>query len=359
MLSHILPLSRSGAVEVLLISDEIVESLHSVRWCCPPTWLKAVIGRAGAKLIVTLWVCLRFRPDLVMGYHIFPGALTALLAARIAGRCAVYQMTGGPIEIAGGGVGNENTIMRRVALPSPALERAALAVTAQFDRVIVRGPRARAFLAERGVDRQVTVIPGTVPGGDAAWSWEQRPWDLAFVGRLTEIKQPGQFVEIVGRVKRALPQAKAIIVGDGPLKATLRAQAERLGLTRLTFAGQAPQAHSILSQSRVFVLTSRSEGLSIALAEAMCAGAVPVVADVGELAELVITGESGYLVRPGNLDEHAERVCRLLRDRAHWQRMSQAAQARARNHCGLTNVAERWRRCFGELIAGWDDGPSS
>src|SRR5713226_2782058 len=98
--------------------------------------------------------------------------------------------------------------MARLARPSPLIEHLAIAVIRQFDLVVVRGSKARAFLAQHGVHEAVAVITGSValPGRPVH---AEREYDLVFIGRLTEIKRPLLFVEIAARVKRRIPALRA------------------------------------------------------------------------------------------------------------------------------------------------------
>jgi len=110
-LSHVTPLAQSGVAEVILIVDEPQKAMDRVRFVCPPRWLGLVLTRATAKLLWMVVAGIRYQPDLYMGYHIFPGACSALIAARIMGRPACYQMTGGPVEVIGGGVNAGNRVL--------------------------------------------------------------------------------------------------------------------------------------------------------------------------------------------------------------------------------------------------------
>ncbi len=348
-LSHVGPLAGSGR-EVLLVTDEPLRPLVNVRFACPPRWLRRMCTRAGAKMLKLIAVGRRYRPDLFMGYHLFPGAVSALLAARLFGRPACYQMTAGPLEYLGGGWQVENVLCRCLRRPSRWVERLALALTREFDLVVVRGTQARAALVEHGLNGQVSIITGSVdPAGP---SGAARDYDLVFVGRLSAIKQPGQFVEVVAAVAREVADVRAVVIGAGPLRDELEAQAERLGVTdRIAFLGRRTDVDALLARSRVFVLTSKWEGLSIAMIEAMAAGAVPVVADVGELGDLVRSDCNGYLVAPGAVEAYARHAVRLLGDRDRWARMSAEATATALRHCGRAAIARRWRDELDELVA--------
>jgi glycosyltransferase involved in cell wall biosynthesis len=107
----------------------------------------------------------------------------------------------------------------------------------------------------------------------------------------------------------------------------------------------------LLGRSRVFILTSRWEGLSIAMLEAMAAGAVPVVANVGDLADVIEDGGNGYLVAQDDIDGYADRCLRLLADEPAWGRCSAKAVSAALAHSGVDVVASQWRRHLGAVIA--------
>jgi glycosyltransferase involved in cell wall biosynthesis len=301
------------------------------------------MGRALARLICTAWVGVRVRPDLFMGYHLIPNSVIALVVGRLLSRATCYQMTTGPNEVIGGGFRSDNPILSRLSRPSAFLERLSLAVVREVDLVVVRGSAARRFLAERGV-AEVAVITGSVdperfrPGAE-------RPYDLLYVGQLIPRKRPLEFLEILAEVAREVPGVNAAMVGDGVLMDSIRMRAAQLGVAdRVELAGQSAEVHEFFARSRVFLLTSRSEGLSIAMAEAMMSGAVPVVADVGDLGDLVRSGVNGYLVDAEDRAAFVRRVKELLRDGELWQRLSRAATESARAGNGLDRVAELWAR---------------
>src|SRR6185369_4829766 len=115
--------------------------------------------------------------------------------------------------------------------------------------------------------------------------------------------QPDHLCEVIRRVALRRPSLRVVIAGRGPLLELLKRQVKKDQLESVVrFVGHVEKVERLLTRSRVFLLTSRSEGLSIALAEAMMAGAVPVVPDVGDLSELVIDGKTGWLVAPGDFD---------------------------------------------------------
>jgi glycosyltransferase involved in cell wall biosynthesis len=350
-LSHITPLVRSGLKEVILVIDEPQQPMEGVRFACPPKWLAKVISRAGAKAIWVFYAGIRYRPDLFMGYNLVAGGCTALAAGAVLGRPACYQMTGGYLVL--------STVDVETYEPKPTgrlrqnmhrtIERLAVSVIRKFDLVVVRGNKARAFLAGYGIRKNVAIITGSVKDVPAASA--PREIDLVFVGRLNPIKQVDQFIRIVGEVSRSVPSVRAVIAGDGPLMTDMKAYANQLGVSsRIEFLGKREDVEKILTRSKVFVLTSKSEGMSIALAEAMAAGVVPVVADVGELGDLVWNGRNGFLIAPNDIDGYVTTTASLLQNQPQWAELSNKAAEMAREYCHLDAISQKWRRSIQDVM---------
>jgi len=342
-LSHITPLTRSGVKEVILVIDEPQLPLDGVTFVCPPKWLAKLISRAGAKAIWVFYAGIRYWPDLYMGYHIIPGACSALIAGRLLGRPSCYQVTGAPLGFIRRfpeAVGSDEGLASRSKL----IEAMALRVVKQFDYIVVRGNKAKEYLVSNGVECPIDIITGSVNGHRQS-PRNGRDIHLIYVGQLSRIKQVDQFIAIVESVARVIPSVRAAIVGDGPLMTELRTAVRQLGLARnIEFFGKRVDVEAFLVRACIFVLTSKSEGLSIAMAEAMTAGVVPVVADVGELGDLVTNGVNGYLVEPNNIAEYSMRIVSLLQNPAMWAQCSRRAIENARSYSDIEVITEKWRR---------------
>ena len=160
---------------------------------------------------------------------------------------------------------------------------------------------------------------------------------------------------MVERLTRVIPSIRAAIVGDGPLMADLKGRVSDLGLAdNIEFLGKREDVRSVLLDSREFILTSQTEGLSIAMIEAMAAGVVPVVADIGELGDVVENGVNGYLIKPDCIAEYTERTLSLLQDRGRWEAFSQRGREVASARCGLSVISRRWQE---HLQAAIDSAP--
>jgi glycosyltransferase involved in cell wall biosynthesis len=222
--------------------------------------------------------------------------------------------------------------------------------------VVVRGNKAKSYLISHGLRSPIDIITGSVNACRQS-RCDVRDIHLIYVGQLSRIKQVDQFITIVDAVARVIPSVKAVIVGNGPLMTELQMYARQLRLTKeIEFLGQRKDVETLLARSKVFVLTSESEGLSIAMAEAMTAGVVPVVPDVGELGDLVIDGVNGYLVEPNNVSAYSARIISLLQKAPLWNQFSHRAAEDARQYCDLELVTEKWRTLLGQYVGPACDG---
>jgi len=151
---------------------------------------------------------------------------------------------------------------------------------------------------------------------------------LIAVGRL---KAPKDFLTLV-RALAALPDRayEAVIVGDGPERGAVEEEIRRLGLgDRVELLGERGDVPELLAGSDVFVLSSRSEGLPVSVLEAMAAKLPVVASRVGGLVELVVDGETGLLVPPGDEAALTEALRRLVDDRELRRKLGAAGRARA------------------------------
>lgn len=165
------------------------------------------------------------------------------------------------------------------------------------------------------------------------------------VGRLIERKgQHHLLAALRGLAAAGGPAVEVVLVGTGDAEAALRALAATLGVADLVrFEGLVSRVDMprVYHDADVFVLPSESEGMSIALLEAMASGLPVVVTDTGGTAELVREGENGLIVPWADPDALARAIARLARDAARRERMG-AVSRRMAEAFGWEAVAERY-----------------
>ena len=185
------------------------------------------------------------------------------------------------------------------------------------------------------------------------------PLVIGTLAALRENRRVDHFVEMAVRLRRSLDPSCAMefrVAGEGPARVTLQAQAERLGISpHIRFLGNVSNVASFLGGLHVLVSTIYSDhpdmgaGLSNAVIESMVIG-IPVVAyDMAGIHEIVKNGQTGRLVRAGNIEEMTNAVSDLLLDPAHAESLAEAAHANIVKVCDPNAILERLLRLYREL----------
>ena len=172
---------------------------------------------------------------------------------------------------------------------------------------------------------------------------------LIFIGRLARVKGVPLLLDALARLAPDHPDLRLTLVGDGPDRVSLQAEAEALGLAeRVQFTGLlcAAEVAEALAAHDALVLPSFAEGLPVVLMEAL-ASRLPVVAtQVAGIPELVRDGETGLLVPPGDAEALAAAIARLLADPDLCRRMGEAGRARVLAEHDIDREAARLAALF-------------
>ena len=122
------------------------------------------------------------------------------------------------------------------------------------------------------------------------------PYDIVFIGRLTEQKDPDRLLSVFRKVVACLPDVKIGIAGTGDLDDHARDLATRYGLERnVFFLGFMRNPLKLLSDAKVMLMTSRFEGLPMTVLEAMALGTPVVSTPVDGLKDVICNQINGYL----------------------------------------------------------------
>ena len=354
--AHLEPIHRLPAVErITLVSDVPGPTLPKLETVVPPRPLVRLLGRAGAKLVTCLVIARRQRPDWILAYNLVPHGINALLVGRFTDRPVMYHMIGGPIEWEEGGWRSDNKVLGRLPVPVRPLESLLLRVIRSCDIVATMGPHGRDVLIGRGIPpERIVILPAGVDETRFRRSRDgPRRYDLVTAGTFIPTKRTEDFLEAFARLRVDRRHLRAAVLGNGPLEENLREEARRLDVhDAVDFLGFRFDIENVFAQSEIFVLTSRYEGLSVALIEAMTCGLPAVVSDVGEARSLVRDGINGYVFPVGDVEALVARLAELLDDSAQRRRFGSAAADDAHALAGYGRIAEVYRRILVDSASG-------
>lgn len=174
---------------------------------------------------------------------------------------------------------------------------------------------------------------------------------IGIVANLSPQKDYPTLLQAAVQVAKANEDARFLIVGDGPLRASLQAETIRLGLEgRVVFTGLRTDVDRCLSCMDTFVLSSVREGFSNALLEAMAMGLPVVASRVGGNIEAVKVGESGYLFQPGDYNELARYILRLIGNPGQARIMGENGKKRAMRDFSNSHYLKQMENLYINLL---------
>jgi glycosyltransferase involved in cell wall biosynthesis len=293
---------------------------------------------AEIRAILELWrLCRRLKPSIVH-LNSSKGIVVGAIAARL-GRVPVRVATvhGWPFK-------TETGLRRTVYTTATRLVRPLLTSVV----CVAESERVAGIAARTVRPAQAVVIPNGVSLPDVPADPSGR--DVITVTRLRAPKDAATLVRAAAQVGDELD--RMLVVGDGPERPQIERLARGLQVDdKIMLLGDRDDVPELLARSSVFVLATLSEAMPMAVLEAMAAGLPTVASDVGGIPELIVDGESGLRVPPGDDAALADALRLLLRDEDLRTRMGRAARDRARLHFGLDRTREQHIRLYESLLA--------
>jgi glycosyltransferase involved in cell wall biosynthesis len=227
-------------------------------------------------------------------------------------------------------VGARREINPNKTIAGIALQRAAYACATN----VVANSRAAAnrLRRERVPAHKIAVVQNGLDASPfRARTQRPMPRTVVVVANLRPEKRHDVLIDAAPQILHHFPDAQFHIVGDGPERARLEAQAAARGVSRaVVFFGHQPDVPRRLYEADIFVLPSRSEGFPNAVLEAMAAGLPIVASDIEALRELIEHERTGLLIPPGAPRVLADTLCRLMGDATFAARIGERAAADAR-----------------------------
>jgi glycosyltransferase involved in cell wall biosynthesis len=361
--AYVSPLAALEQVsEVVVVRDRAdVHLAENVRVAAPPKWWPRTTA---GKLIGRAYLLRReaARPlDLLMTIHWFPDGPDVVRVARRLRVPVVANLIGGRAEVIDGG--------RRVALAR---------VPAGFKRWAERYQREQLnstavisctglatcnWLRAAGIIRPKVMTLHAALGND--WFGNangNRDIDVAYVGRVDADKRVDRMLNVVTAIGRRRPGTRVAVVGQTPGEEAYLVRSRELAAARaalgdgLRLMGRVERVGDVLRRTKVLLLTSDTEGRTLAVLEAMACGAVPVVTDVGDLREALDEGQAGVTIpldanEEGVVTALCDAVVALLENEPRRQALAARGRTYVRREHDPSRTGEEWRTVITQALA--------
>lgn len=301
-------------------------------------------GRAG-RLARLVRLARRVRPDFVQSTHTFSNVY-AIAAARASGAFSVGALRGVLQTTI-----DHNRLTARWQLTVP-------------DAVISNSARAARELKERfGRQRGVHVLGNVIdlrafdaalrPRVELRTVAGAQPGDVLVMGlgTMTKDKDFALSLRALELARARVPRLKAVIIGDGPELAHLRALREASPVLRegVVIAGRHAHASKLMRGADCFLMTSRNEGVPNTLVEAMAAGLPCVVTPAGDAGSIVEGAEAGFVCAFGDAEALAASLVAVACDAAARKTCGENARRFAETELDVASLWPRLRGIYAQI----------
>ena len=176
---------------------------------------------------------------------------------------------------------------------------------------------------------------------------------IAVIGRFSAEKGHGVFLDSARRIVEARPDVRFLLVGDGPLRDVIEKRIELLDLKkRFVLTGHRTDMQDVYSAIDILAIPSFTEGLPNVLLEAFAFGKPVVSTNVGGVSEVLVDGVNGYLVEPGDFATLADRLTKLVLNRAAARVMGQQGRSTIEQRFSFEGRTAQLTRLYEGLVSG-------
>lgn len=177
-------------------------------------------------------------------------------------------------------------------------------------------PESKSCVVYNGIDLDTFKVRQNINDKKEELRIDPRHYVIGNVANLYPVKGQTYLLRALHKVREYDSNFIAVFAGRGPLQSQLQREANMLGLRdHVRFLGFREDTVQLLTALDLFVLPSLSEGMPVALVEAMASGIPTVASDVGGIPEIIEDGKTGFLVPTANADLLAEKILDLMHDK--------------------------------------------
>ena len=191
-----------------------------------------------------------------------------------------------------------------------------VAVSSDIEKVLIGMYGSnRVSCIHNGIDLEAVRVTTSREAFRRKWHIPEDAVVIGTVGRLVPVKGHAILLDATRILQASIGNVALVLVGDGPLRKDLEANAKRLGLEKsVIFAGQQDQSYDFMNMMDVFVLPSLHEGIPMVVLEALALQRPVVATRVGGIPEVIEHGQTGFLAEPSDASSLARLLQRLVED---------------------------------------------
>lgn len=224
-------------------------------------------------------------------------------------------------------------------------------------RIVAVSEGVAQVLSQQGLKAPIQAIPNGIDtarfGGAELFQVTERPKDIIMVGRYAKSKDHVTLIKALYQLKKRGINSTLTLVGSG----RKRYQKEIHNLVKgydlqnqVTFIEYSNEVEKLLLQHKIFVMSSRFEGLNLAVLEAMASGCIVVGSTAMGVKELIDDKKDGFLFPVGAAAELADIIATVLSNPSNYQALATAAREKVLVHYDKKQVTQAYYQLFQDLL---------
>lgn len=285
----------------------------------------------------------RLRPDIVHT-HKYKDSILGAVVARWMGVARVVRMVHGMPE-SFRAFGNAKMACYTIAerFVNGWLVDKMVAVSFDIERTLLRRYVSNHVICiHNGIDLDAVRVTMQRADMRKKWHVNEKAILIGTAGRLVSVKGHTVLLKAFQILRERHDNLTLFVVGDGPLRGHLEAEAHRLGIGQsVVFVGHQDQAYNFINMMDIFAIPSLHEGIPMVLLEAFALRRPVIASRVGGIPEVVSHGQSGLLVKPADVGELAEGINAMIEDQSKTLAFGIAGRSRVECEFSANTMADR------------------
>jgi len=327
--SKVMPIVSCDRISnVLVFREEKGFEINGVRYITLPIFITKIkikffyiIIRFIYEFLQLLAYSILYKPNYINGVYTLPCGLISMIVSKIVGCKNIVSVIGGEIEI------------KTYYKFSPFWKFLNLWMLKKSTVITTKGTKISNYLVQSHIKkRKIFEYNGSIDTHKFAKKNLERDIDILFLGTFRRLKGPDRVLKVINKLRKDFPKIISYFLGDGYLFDTIREEIKKLHLEKnIVLLGYVNNPAQYFQRSKIFIMPSRSEGLSTAMLEAMACGCVPIVSNVGNMTDVAHHGVNAMVVNDYmDIETFTKYAKELLMDETKREMLS-------RNGCQLVN----------------------
>lgn len=287
----LVPLSKVGKVKKIYVLRKYAgPEIDKVEYILLPKICRTSFFNLILTPLILAFYTFKVKAKLILSYHVIPHGFFAYIAALLTSKPFNISQTGLYIQK-----------YCELVLVKPFL----IHILKQSSFINVPGEKSKRFWISKGIaESKIHTLHSKIDSELFQYSNQHKEYDFIYLGRLSKEKRINIIIEGIFHLKSLGLITNLVIVGDGAEMESLKSQVELLNLaSEIRFVGFVDNPADWLNRSRIFLLSSGSEGLPTALMQAMSCKLLAISSNVGNIQDLVVNNVNGFLFDPSNIGE--------------------------------------------------------